>query len=375
MPDQRFRFYVHDRDLVRVAEVGPTFGATVTLDFDAPEGWVLTLPPESDAAAALTTTARLVVEDGRQEAVFSGPVRALGERSRGGVRTVLASGIDDTGLLAERLALPTPGLMHQTSTGKAETVAREKVRRNLGDLAGGRLVDRLVVAADLGRGVAETIASRYQAVREEVADALLRSTLGARVIVRGRTLRFEVYAPADHSDPTQPGAVVFAQEYGTLGDYEYRVEAPRTNAQYGAGQGEGAARTIRYREDATSIARWNARIEGFRDARDTDDPAVIDARLARDLAEQGERTSFDVDLIEGDRLRFGEDYGLGDLVAVQLGERTIVERIRRVTITVAEGRTTVKPAIGAPLEESIFDLLDARARETARRVAHLERSP
>lgn len=382
MSEQRFRFYIHDRELLRVAEVGPTFAASVVLDFDQPRGWTLALAPDTDAARALTTTSRLVIEDDRERAVFSGPVRALGERSQGGVRTTLAAGIDDTGLLGERLALPTPGQDHQTSSGQAETVAREKVRLNLGEGAGGRRIDRLATGDDLALGLAETVASRYGTVREEVAAALVRSALGVRLILRGRTLWLEIYAPLDRGDPAREGAAVFAQEYGTLGDYEWRVDAPEVDAAYGGGQGQGAGRTIRTLSRPASIARWGATIEDFLDARDTNDPAIIDARLDRLLTERGERTSVDVELREGGALRFGvglapdeAGFGLGDLVAVQLPGRTVAERIRRVTIGVADGKTTVTPEIGAPVARSVFDLLDARERALRGRVNHLERSP
>ena len=86
------------------------------------------------------------------------------------------------------------------------------------------------------------------------------------------------------------------------------------NAVYVAGQGEGLARTYRTRFTAEANAfNWSRRAV-FRDARDTDVNAILDARGDAELEANRARYTASFRVVQTTSTRYGRDWDMGDLV-------------------------------------------------------------
>lgn len=368
------RVQVRNGALVRVAEAEEFYSLDLRLRFCATSTWELQLPADSPAALALTFSGGIVVSrDGAT--VLSGPVKQLSLTYANGKTVLVARGVDDTGLLERRLALPVPSGPPYTAAetdninGPAETVLRYYVGRNLGPSATtARKIADLQLETDLARGLTVRGQARYVNLLELLQGLATVGAVGFRIVQVGTARHFAVYEPADKTAEAK-----FSPELGNLAGYDYSTTAPTGNHVYVGGQGEGTARTIVERSDSGSITAFG-RYETFRDRRDSPDTVVLEQSGDEELASRGATSSLKLSPIDTPEVQYGTTYGLGDRITVVVDGAVLTDVVREVRLTYGDNGEQVTPVVGSDGAsllpgQSLFDAI----RRLGRRLNALER--
>lgn len=361
--------YGRDDTLARVGEVDDWTDLTMPLRYNDTSTWALTLAGGTRSAATMTgATGLVVVRDG--VTVLSGPITRRQVTLSKGRQQVVLSGIDDTGMLADRLALPSAPpytlAAYDVRSGPADTVLAEYVDANAGPSAGSRAITGLTVPTPAGTAAAVTGTARFQTVLELLQRlALDAGGLGFRVVQEGTGLVFQTYASTDRTRQA-----VFSVPLGNLAEYDLAITRPSATYAVVAGQGEGVAR--QFVEGGTGVL---PRVETFVDARDTDDPAVLAQRLDGALVEGQPRTSLSISPVETDSVQFGRDYMLGDVVTVVVDGVPVQDVVRQVSLSYnGKNGETLTPIIGTPgATNPAVPVLFDRMRGQAVRLSTLER--
>lgn len=322
---------VRDKTLARVGMIRPEeLSLTVQDDFRNVGAWTLTLPAEHRLAGALSTPGYGIVitgPDGTE--LFSGPMvtPTSSEQSSDPLGTITFNGVSDSVVLADMLAFPEPGnpdpttqtLAHDERTGPVETLMHEYVAANIGPTAPvSRRKAYLTMGFNAGRGEVTKKTARFPVLGNLLTDLALSANLGFRVIQRGSALVFETWQVADRSAEVRLSVL-----NGNLTSQKVAVTAPGCTQVIVAGQGELVDRTFLIGNNADSLeaeAVWGRRIERWVDQRQTDDLTVYQQAIAEQLAKDG-FTGVSVQATPADdtTMRFGVDWGLGDKVAVVVG--------------------------------------------------------
>jgi hypothetical protein len=132
------------------------------------------------------------------------------------------------------------------------------------------------------------------------------------------------------------------------------------------GKGEGTARKFRPVIDAARETQYGMIAEKFRDSRDDDTDAVLDARGQEALTEDGPKNGVSITLAGSGIFRYGPGgFHVGDRVPIKVTDDiTITEVIREATLKwVSPTYASVDPAIGA--------ITNQPERITAQRIAAL----
>lgn len=172
--DATYRLYVRDEaTMERVAEIDDFEEFDAVLRFNDASTWVLTLNREHRAAQFLEMGTGGIVLTRGGRTVLSGPVLAAEDTIGPDGETRQASGIDDTGMLAQRVALPDPygppyTVAYDSFVGTAEDALRYYVDRNAGPSATPeRRMSGLTVGSPSGIGTS----SEFVAIGDELTVA------------------------------------------------------------------------------------------------------------------------------------------------------------------------------------------------------------
>jgi hypothetical protein len=342
--------------------------------------WKVSVPAGSESAELLLAGAGILLVDTDGEVLLSGPARPTERAADGEDDTVTVSGVTDTAELA-RLCWPRPAQnipvsgatqddAHFVTSGPAETVMRTLIDVNAGPGARAeRRLANLTLPPSLGRGPTIESKTRFDVLLEALWGIGEIAGLGFRVVQRGGSLVWEPYVPVDRS-----ASVRFSTGLGTLGSYSYSLTPPEvTDIVVGVG-GEGQAR--RFYRFAQRDPLWPGLVrEEFIDRRDVDpsaspsdddyvDPAAAAQQSADErFAEAGGKASVTFEPIDTDAIRWGRDYGLGDVVTAEteIGDVTDVIREVKYTRTPDEG-PRVEPSIGDAQESPAIYKRVARLR-------------
>jgi hypothetical protein len=339
----------------------------VVLRFNGVDTMVLTAPasPELSALAQPGNRLEVLRDDGDGWTYLTGgPIEKPGDQdwsADGGATAdpgqIVIYAADDRAELAKRRTYPTPGndFEHQTVTGKrtfTATNAEVAMRALVNEQAGpGALTNRKVANLVLGTlasvGSNVTYSSRFNLLTDDLrAIARAGGGLGYRIVrTAAPALAFEVFVPADRS-----GTVRYSRALGNLRAYSYRSAAPTATVALVGGDGTGTSRVFKEVANSAALAAGWTRNEVFV-ADDTTDTTELTQNGENALAEAGETAQLVATAIDNSDQRFGRDYGLGDVVGVEIdGVGFITDVVTAVTITVATGGTaageTVQPQIG-----------------------------
>jgi len=174
---------------------------------------------------------------------------------------------------------------------------------------------------------------------------------------------FEVYEPVDRT-----GAVWFARSMGNLLSIEHEPEAPSATVALVGGQDAGANRTII--ERGTPGDWW--RLEVFVDSAGANNLTELQQAGDEALADAAEVQRLAVVAVDVDGTRYGIDYLLGDIVAVEAvpGMPDVPDIVSAVEFGwTPDGGETIKPIIGA----GSADMLNPSAAEQQRILRILSR--
>lgn len=317
---------VFNKDFVKVGDIGAPKFVTVIPRFLA-TGQATVSVLSSDPIVQLIDVkagSRIRIRDEFDQHLMSGWVtakRTSGPLKQGLVEYDIA---DDYGLLDEVLgwvipenAITAQGLAgtNWTMTGPAESVLKAAVQANAID----RLGLPLVCAADLGRGTDITANLRMDPLSEliPVVDGagFAASGLGITVQQVDDHLVLDVFEPAE---PTR----VLTEDMGVVVGWKSVEQAMTASRGVVAGAGEGTLRLFRQKTATDGReAATGRKIERYRDARDTDDPTVMYARLDEILAEGAAKASLSVELQQTENFRYGvQGVRVGDKVSIAIGD-------------------------------------------------------
>jgi len=179
-----------------------------------------------------------------------------------------------------------------------------------------------------------------------------------------------VWQPVDRS-----GQVRLSQSAGTLVSATANIAAPTATNVLVAGGGEGTARVLVERSADDLAASWRRRIETFRDARDTSDTSVLAERGDETLADAAVTAGINLVPVDTAAQSYGHDYGLGDLVSVDMPGGSYTDVISGVDISLsAADAQVITPQIGDPdLADIKSPAIYRRIKDLVRRLEQLER--
>lgn len=345
--------------------------------------WVLTLA--DPAEAALVERGGGVIVRRGDTTIMSGPWDSRQVTQEGSSQTTTLSGPDDTVLLAQTLAWPSPSAAisaqgaYDTRTGNAEELILAYAGANFARL--GRAV---TLPASQGRGGSLTVRARFLTLLEVAQKcAAADSSLGFRLVQQAdRGVGVDVWSASDLSG----GVGLFSDAVGNANAWTYTEAPPQLTRVVVAGGEQLAARWLRsYTAESVgglegSESDWRMVAEGFVDRRDVD---VEDATANTELAEAGQEA-----LVEGQAkvalrvqvedtapgLQYGVDFRIGDLVSVFPAGLEVRDRITEAVLTVTrEGGERVALWVGQK-DDDPEETVERRARDFGRRLSALERS-
>lgn len=213
-------------------------------------------------------------------------------------------------------------------TGKAEVVLRNLIISNfLAQTPANRYVPYMAVG--VLKNYAETV--NRQATGKDILticeDICKEQNYGFKIYKSGDYLVFEVYKPTDKSyGQTDNPRVVFSTAFENLGNTEYSYDASTyRNCMYVAGEGEGSDRTIvQVGTNAAGLARREKWVDARNSSSTTAGGTLTPTEYRAQLREQGlEEIAVNnvAEVFSGevisDIYRYGVDYELGDLIAVE----------------------------------------------------------
>jgi hypothetical protein len=381
---------VRDANLNRVGQIPDEFlpGLTCVLRKNEVGSWKVELPYGHSLQTLLATPGAGLVVTYQGRTLISGPTKMVTttQSVENAVGVTVIEGYDDSIILQDRLAYPTPSTADvtlQTSaydirTGAAETVMKQYVEVNIGSLApAARKVTGFSTEGDYGRGATVKASARFDVLYDllnQVADASLAggTAIGFDVRQSGSSLLFEVYTPTNRTSTIR---LDIANDL--LTETSYSLQRPKMTRAIVGGQGDGTARTFLERSNATSLAAetaWGRRIEAFIDSRDSADSTALATAGDSVLGTDGKAIiSAAVKPTDDSTMLFGVDWFLGDTVTVVVGSYELSAVVNEVGLLVSPDGVRLYGTVGEPKQQSYEAQIQALAEDLDFRLNNLER--
>lgn len=381
-------FEVRDSSLARVGQLTPADGLTsfkATLRLNNVGSWQIDVPEGRPLADALRAPGSgiVVTNTVTGQVIISGPTVAATKTSESGTPVALWSirGADDTILLSERLAYPTPTTADVTaqasaydavSAVKASTAMIGYVRRNLvsGVAASARAVPYVSTFADPGVGSNVSYAARFDLLGQVCTDIASVDGLAFDMYQSGTQVLFKVWQPVDLSKTVRLDIANNTLQKSTYG-YGYGI----SRAIVG-GQGEGASRAFTEVTTTASLkteTTFGRRVERFVDQRQEADSAKLTLAGQSTLADAGGLiTSVDVVPTSDTTMRPLVDFNLGDKVSVVVASQEVAAIITQLSMSVTDMGVFVGITVGNPVGVDFEAITAKRQTDTTARVSALE---
>lgn len=377
---------VRNANLERVGQITaselPGFGAV--LRFNNVGTWNLTLPANHYLAEELRAPGSGIIVTGPNGVLLSGPMRSVSvdKSSEDLVGTIYVEGTDDSVLLGERLAYPTPttaAVNAQTQaydkrTGIASTVMRAYVNANIGPSAPvERRIPELTLGTDPLAGSTVFGSARFDVLGQLLSDLASVDGLGYDVLQQDTDLEFRVYVPEDKS-----AFVRMDIANDTLSQTKFSYSAPGATVAIVAGSGTEADRIFRQVTTTESVdaqTAWGRRIETFIDERSTEDTDELIQAGLETLAEEG-RTLVSLEVTPSSDLtmEYGVDWNLGDKVTVVVDEDQLTAIVTSVAMRIDADGLFIGATVGNPEGVDYESRLNKRQVTTSKRLNGLERA-
>ena len=378
---------VRDANLNRVGQILPVdlVGFKAVLRFNNVGTWEIDLPVGHPVGEQLRLPGYGLIVTGPNGVILSGPTTsAENTKERGNPEgTWIITGSDDSIILGERLAYPTPSTADvtlQTSAYdsvynvKTSTAMYGYVRRNLvsGTAPTARVVPGLTLAADTLLGTTVTKSARFNVLGELLTELAVVDGLGFDIKQQGTSLVFSVYQPVDRSLSIRMDVA-----NNTLSKTSYGYAAPGVTRAIVAGQGQAEDRTfveVTTSGSTSAQALWARRIENFIDQRNTNVTAELTQAGLERLAEAGNTiTSVDVVPSSDTTMRPFVDWNLGDRVGVVIGGQEVASVVTQIALTIESDGVRIGATVGEPTGVDYESLMAGRQQSTARAINALER--
>lgn len=382
------RVYLRNALNERIGEIDDFQSLSYTDMWRGLGAWSMEMPPTTPINRFLEPRAGILVYEGDQ-IVYSGPFTNLSYARDAEKNSLTVSGTSDAIWLARRLATPGPYPYHTKESdyraGDAETVIKAYLAYNLaqGDLAAFLAPDGpeerkvpITLAPTQGRGSYVEGRARFERLDELVDDLALAGGDMGYSVRQGldgypdTQLVFDVHTVTDRTSDFK-----FSTQLGTLANRTYEIGAPSANWIIVGGEGEDINRMFVEGGDSDSIAAWG-RIEGpIKDRRDTLIPSELNQTRDEELARSAESLSVAFTVAETPRVTYGQSFGVGDVVTVEINDVELQHVIREATISYkTDGPRSVELVVGTPgsLSPEVPKFFQQQ-RNIARRAFQLER--
>lgn len=377
---------VRDANLRRLGQLLPKdlVGFTAVLRYNEIGTWKCNLPVGHRMAELLRLPGAGLVVSTSRGTLLSGPTTSVktDQSTTDPDGTYEISGLDDSVLLKERLAFPTPTAADVTAqvdaydvrTGTAEDVMKGYVLANIGeDAPAQRRVAGLTVQESLARGTTVDKSARFETLQELLKGIADVSGLGFTIEQVGNGLEFQVYEPVDRS-----GSVRLDLYNGRLTKTEYSYSQPKVTRTIVAGQGDAEQRVFIERSNADSLTaetEWGRRIEVFNDQRNTVEVEKLQQAGDEVLANDGKTVvSVSISPSDDQTMLFGKDWNLGDKVSVVVGHAELASVVTEVALLIAADGVRVGATVGQPQTLDYETQLITRQVQQQARISQLERN-
>jgi hypothetical protein len=376
---------VRDADLKRVGQLVDVdiVGAEFVLRHNEVGTWRVSLHASSAMADLLRTPGYGLIVTGPNGVIMSGPTATtkLNQTEDDPDGTWVIEGYDDSIILADRLAYPTPASADVTAQTTAvdlrddvaETVIKGYIDANLVSGPAVRQVANLTVATDQARGSNVIGRARFETLQELLNGLAQTGGLGYRIEQVGSSLVFDVYEPVDRS-----ALVRLDIDNGRLSSAEYLVEAPLVTRAIIAGAGEQEERLFfegTLSESTAAETLWGRRIERLVDARTTQNADEFEQEAAETLIDDGKtRVALTVTPTDNLTMLYGQDWGLGDTITVTIGSTIATAVVYTVALSIQTDGVYLAAEVGKPQPTQLEGRLLKTAEATTRRVGEIERN-
>jgi hypothetical protein len=379
---------VRDKNLKRWGQIRPQDLDLKAIKIDLGVGeWTLRLPTEHPMVPYLRTPGSGIIIYIRQKRFMSGscisPTETASPEDPGGVVTF--NGVDDNDIISGAVSLPDPTRTyeqqatesHDIVQGKAETVMKSFVRRNIGqDAISSRrtgLRQYLRTATDLARGPVVTREERFTNLGVIEGEVATYAGLGFDTGQVGNEIVFDVFERRDRTK-----FVRFDVRNGTLSEETVAISAPNVTRPIVLGQGQGTDRQVVARTTPVSVAAeaaWARPREVVYDQRQTSDVTVLEQKAYEALETDG-FTATNVKAVPADEntMRYLEDWREGDKITIVVQGKETVATVTKVSLVANSSGVAIGSAIG---DVSGFDAaaaLNKRVEDTEKRISSLERN-
>ncbi len=254
------------------------------------------------------------------------------------------TGVDLYGLLASRLAYPTPTSeapwvdAYDERTGVASTVAAGYIVDNMGT---GALAARQVpgvTVVDGGVGASTTWTARLQPLSTLVASICNAAEIVCRTTMpTPGVIRYTLTTGADRTSQT------VISERDLSGQVTVTAASARATHVTAGGSGELTARTFR---SAASAASGIDRVESFYDVSTLTGGGAVSQAAKGSLAESVAETAVDFETLLPDRWRYQRAYDIGDTITVEVAGVRYPVLVDGVAFTIDPSRASVRPLLG-----------------------------
>lgn len=383
-----FTFEVRDENLTRLGQIlpGDLVGWESVLRFNNVGMWSIELVANLPIAQLLSTPGYgIVVTHKDAGVVLSGPTISAETTYESGdpVGVIKITGVDDSVILADRLAYPDPAsadVENQTKSHDsvsfmtASTAMLWFVERNLapGVAPASRAITGLSLATDPIAGSAISKSARFDVLGELLTEIASIDGLGFDIKQVDGTLEFRVFEPTDRS-----GTIRMDVANQTLSKTSFGYGAPEVTHAIVAGQGEGLNRQfldVTTTESLNSETLFNRRIETFIDQRNTSDTVELQQAGLEKLSDGG-MTQTSVDVIPSSDLtmQYGTDWNLGDRVTVVVANQEVSATVTQVSIRVESNGVFIGATVGEPNGVDFEAIVARKQTKQQTRVNALER--
>jgi len=301
---------------------------------------------------------------------------------------ITLNGADYLGLIANRIVYPTPGnaWSAQTAAGtdavssmKLETAIKHYVNNNAGPgaLASRRLA-ALTLGTDLARGSAVSYTAKFgtgvdlnllDVIRALIASSGNGNAMGVNVTRNPSThgLVFDVYVPRDLT-----GKAWFSRDLGNLTAIQLSLTDPTCTDSLVQGSGTN------FRQVTASGKTQYNQVEQFNDSSSETDVNNLIATGQQAVLAGAAGPTLTATLADTPFLTFGRDYGMGDIVTIEVKPGAIYsDVITGVQLTADPSQSpplVVVPTVGqnanaTATDQKIIGQLTARIRALEKKLA------
>ena len=361
-----FRVGVYDKDRLFRCQIGNPSALSATIRHNLVSTLSLTLPLGHIRLPELMADGARLKVSFKGEHLISGPIVSDEGQTDGVQGSVTFTVEDDFRILRDILGWQVPASAissqsaaeYRTYTGNAETIINTAVTENGITRMG---IPGLTVATNANRGatVPGGVPLRMHPLMDQMFPALELAGIGVTVQQLADDLVLDVYEPQ-----------VFPRKLSvkgrTLKTAKWNRTRPTSSRVVIGGQGEGTARKFRLLVDPARETQYGMRAETFRDARDDNTDAVLDARGQETLDETAAKNGISLELAGTGIFQYGPGgFRVGDRVPVDIGGGQII------TETIREAKLTWVSKDYASVDPSIGELTNQPARIVAQRLAAL----